>query len=291
MEEKIVRRNLNFDTTKRKADSTYRVKYQDSSTFKTLKVICTYGNITQTFITEARNLPKDSDSIHFHAEREGCSFKIKWCGKAQYIPWIIEGQSSVRLSSPKAYKPLTASTELIQPSDAEKRLIQGKFISANELDGRVPDVPGIYCIKLRKGVQLPAKFGKVREDGIIYIGQTSKSLKERLWEEELNHKRPATFFRSIGAILGYLPPKGSLFGKKTNNYKFGKEDMESIRKWMRQSLLVNFIAMDPSVIDDTEIALIKKYSPLANIEHNPERKDELRAARKKCEAYAHSPAE
>ena len=180
----------------------------------------------------------------------------------------------------------------IDSQGIEGKLVRATFIPVYELNAdKVPAAPGIYCIKLRKGVPLPAKFGKVREDGIIYIGQASKSLKERLWEEELNHKRPATFFRSIGAMLGYLPPKGSLFGKKTNNYKFGKEDMESIRKWMRQSLLVNFIAMDPSMIDDTEMALIKKYSPLANIKHNPESKDELKAARKKCEAYAHSPAE
>lgn len=237
-------------------------------------------------------MPKDSDSIYFHAEREGCSFKIRWCGKAQYIPWIIEGQSSVRLSSPKAYKPLTASTELIQPSDAEKRLIQGKFISANELDGRVPDVPGIYCIKLRKGVQLPAKFGKVREDGIIYIGLASESLKERLWEEELNHKGAATFFRSIGAMFGYLPPKGSLVGKKnTKNYKFSADDTESIRIWMRQSLLVNFVAMKPAMIEGTEKLLIKKYCPLVNIKGNPMASSELKAARAKCKKYANSPAE
>ena len=179
-------------------------------------------------------------------------------------------------------------------SNFEINLIQGSFASVNGLnDGeRVPDVPGIYCIKLRKGVPLPAKFGKVREDGIIYIGQASKSLKERLWEEELNHKRPATFFRSIGAMLGYLPPKGSLAGKRnTSNYKFSEEDTEAIRKWMRQSLLVNFIALEPAMIDDTEIALIKKYCPLANLEHNPVRNDELKAARNKCKEYANSPAE
>ena len=99
-------------------------------------------------------------------------------------------------------------------------------------DSSVPDVPGLYCIKLCKGVVLPAKFGKVREDGIIYIGQASRSLKKRFWEQELNHKSAATFFRSLGAILGYLPPKGSLYGKDTRNYKFSQEDTESIKKWM-----------------------------------------------------------
>ena len=142
MNDKIVRRNLNFDTTTRKVNSKYRVKYQDSSAFNTLKVICTYGNVEQTFITEARNLPKDSDSIYFQAEREGCSFKVKWCGKAQDIPWTIEGQSSRRLVSPKTDKPVNKPTELFQSSEAKKRIIQSSFISANELDEIVPNAPG-----------------------------------------------------------------------------------------------------------------------------------------------------
>lgn len=177
-------------------------------------------------------------------------------------------------------------------SDPEERLIRGKFISANELEERVPDVPGLYCIKLRKEVHLPSKIGKIRKDGIIYIGQASGSLKKRLWEEELNHKRSATFFRSIGALLGYLPPKGSLVGKRnTGNFKFSEMDTESIRNWMRQSLLINFIAMDPAMIDETEVALIKKYCPLVNIKHNPMVNNELKAARDKCRAYANSPTE
>ena len=182
----------------------------------------------------------------------------------------------------------------LEDSNFEINLIQGSFASVNGLnDGeRVPDVPGIYCIKLRKGVQLPAKFGKVREDGIIYIGQASKSLKERLWEEELNHKGAATFFRSIGAMLGYLPPKGSLVGKSnTKNYKFSAEDTEAICKWMRQSLLVNFVAMKPAMIEGTEKLLIKKYCPLVNIKDNPMASSELKAARAKCVAYANSSAE
>lgn len=172
---------------------------------------------------------------------------------------------------------------------AEKRLIQGDFVSVGALSGEmVPDVPGLYCIKLRKGVRLPAKYGKVREDGVIYIGQASTSLNQRFWRQELNHHGAATFFRSIGAMLGYLPPKGSLAGKSTRNYKFSPEDTEAIRQWMRQSLLVNCIAVEPSSIDDIEEALIKKYCPLVNIAKNPAASAELSAARDKCVAYAKS---
>ena len=89
-------------------------------------------------------------------------------------------------------------------------------------------------------------------------------------------------------MLGYLPPKGSLAGKSTRNYKFSPEDTEAIRKWMRQSLLVNCIAVELSSIDDIEEALIRKYCPLVNIAKNPSASAEQSAARDKCVAYAKS---
>lgn len=201
-----------------------------------------------------------------------------------------------RIQNPQSSILRNEKSDAVMPinyQDIEGKLVRATFIPVYEVNAdKVPATPGIYCIKLRKGIPLPAKFGEVRKDGIIYIGQASKSLKERLWDEELNHKRPATFFRSIGAMLGYLPPKGSLVGKKnTKNYTFSEKDTESIRKWMRQSLLVNFIVLEPAMIDDTEIALIEKYCPLVNIEHNPLASSELKAARAKCVAYANSPAE
>ena len=95
-------------------------------------------------------------------------------------------------------------------------LIFGDFKPVkNQIEAEVPDSPGIYCIKLAHDVELPAKFGIVREDRIIYIGMASVSLRERLWREELRDVNPATFFRSIGTILEYLPSKGSKIGTKT----------------------------------------------------------------------------
>lgn len=174
-------------------------------------------------------------------------------------------------------------------SEVEKKLISGSFSSVNSISAEsVPATSGLYCIKLRKDVVFPSKFGKVRDDGIFYIGQASKSLRERLWEEELNHNRPATFFRSLGAVLGYLPPKGSLAGKDTRNYKFSETDTEAIRKWIRQSLFVSFVAVKPSLIDAIEKNLIVKYRPLINLKHNPFASAELKAARKACVDYAKS---
>lgn len=201
---------------------------------------------------------------------------------------------AVRLSSnkpslePKAAPMVKKPVDLPLRKDAtERMLIEGKFVAASEVtESMVPDVPGLYCMKLRKSVALPAKYGKVAENGIIYIGQASKSLRKRFWEQELNHKSAATFFRSIGAMLGYLPPKGSLAGKSTRNYMFSPEDTEAIKKWMRQSLLVNWIPFDTETMDTAERILIVKYKPLVNIEHNPQASEELKAARQKCVDYA-----
>ncbi len=194
--------------------------------------------------------------------------------------------------SPRTTPMVVKTTQAPVPAigkDVEQALIKGPFVSVNTLDeNSVPTASGLYCIKLRKGVLLSAKYGRIREDGIIYIGEADV-LRERLWEEELNHKRPATFFRGIGAILGFLPPKGSLAGKANqNNYKFSPEDTEAIRKWMRQSLLVNWVPLESSQISDTEKALIIKYQPMMNTAHNPNKNNELAAARKRCREYAQS---
>ena len=193
-------------------------------------------------------------------------------------------------SSPRTTPVIVKTTHapvLAIGKDVEQALIKGPFVSVSTLDeNSVPTVSGLYCIKLRKGVPLPGKYGKIREDGIIYIGKADV-LRERLWEEELNHLRPATFFRGIGAILGFLPSKGSLVGKANqNNYRFSPEDTEAIRKWMRQSLLVNWAPLEPTKIPDTEKALIIKYQPLMNATHNPNPSKELAAARKRCRDYA-----
>ena len=202
------------------------------------------------------------------------------------------GKSSPRPTvTPRATKPVVTAPKAVKGlAVAEKSLLQGDFISVGALSGdMVPDVPGLYCIKLRKSIHLPAKFGKVREDGIIYIGQASTSLRQRFWKQELNHIGAATFFRSIGAMLGYLPPKGSLVGKKNqNNFKFSPEDTEAIRQWMRNSLTANFIAFSTETMDDVEKKLIDTYRPLVNYTHNPDYSRELEAVKDKCREYARS---
>lgn len=169
-------------------------------------------------------------------------------------------------------------------ASVEEELIKGNFQSVSSLSAdAIPNESGIYCIKLREGSTLPSKFGKIREDRIIYIGKASTSLRKRLWEEELNHKKAATFFRSIGTMLNYLP-KGA-FGGKPANYKFSDKDTDAIKKWMKQSLRVNFIKVKEAEIINIEDALIKKYTPLVNISKNPKASEELKKARLHCIDY------
>ena len=174
--------------------------------------------------------------------------------------------------------------------DIEKALARGRFVPVAQLSAcDVPEEYGLYCIKLNAGCSLPAKFGKIRQDRIIYIGKAEgQTLRKRLWEQELNHKTSATFFKSIGAMLGYVPPKGSLAGKKSKNYKFSHEDTESIRVWMRKSLSVNFVVLPVEKIGKTETDLIERYRPLVNIDDNPTPSMELKEARRRCLEYAKS---
>ena len=190
--------------------------------------------------------------------------------------------------TPKATKPAACATAPVKGlAAAEKRLIQGEFISVGALSGEmVPKVPGLYCIKLSKEAKLPVEYGPFREDGVVYIGKAD-NLHERLWKEEVNHQHPATFFRGIGAVLGYLPPKGSLIGyANQNNYEFSAEDTDAVIKWMHRYLAVNWIQLEPSQIVDTEKELIQMYQPMMNTTHNPKKNKALAAARKRCRQYA-----
>lgn len=175
--------------------------------------------------------------------------------------------------------------------EIEQKLTKGNYKSVDELqkDLLIPESPGIYCIKLKEGVSLPEPYNhKIIMSRIIYIGISSVSLKDRLWGQELQHLSPATFFRSMGAILGYLPERGSLYGKETRNYKFSKTDTEKIRNWMRESLAVNFLPIPASLLDNFEKKLIVKYTPLVNIKDNPFKCKELEKVRKRCIEVAKS---
>ena len=110
----------------------------------------------------------------------------------------------------------------------------------------IEDAPpcfGIYCIRIKNIDQLiePCRIAlKDRQHDIIYIG-IANNLQKRL-KQELIAKGHGTFFRSIGAILGFTPPKGSLKDKRNKyNYKFKKADENNIIQFNSDNLLVNYI--------------------------------------------------
>ena len=81
------------------------------------------------------------------------------------------------------------------------------FKNCSSIDNLVPNSPGIYCLKIKDINSLPKEFAKIlseRNHNIIYIGIASKSLKKRFLDQELRAKGHGTFFRSIGAILGFI---------------------------------------------------------------------------------------
>src|SRR5689334_19554692 len=80
----------------------------------------------------------------------------------------------------------------------------------------VDDRPGLYAIFVDHPSSLPEPFASqltTRNSRLLYVGRARDSLLVRLISQELRHKRAATFFRGMGAILGFRPQAGSLRGK------------------------------------------------------------------------------
>ena len=161
---------------------------------------------------------------------------------------------------------------------------KGAFKEAGAIDEMVPAAPGLYCIRIKNPDALPEPFRtelKNRKHNIIYIGIASRSLNRRMLNQELRANGHGTFFRSIGAVLGYLPPFNSLKGKKNKrNYKFSPKDEQKIIRWINENLLVNWVVTKD--FKALEEPLIRKYLPLLNLDHNPEKMQALTDLRKKC---------
>lgn len=182
---------------------------------------------------------------------------------------------------------------IVEPNleDIEKKLgSAGSAVPAARASTAVPDKPGLYSIFVREPSDLPAPFSdEIRRRGttLIYLGKASNSLKSRLAKQDLCHTGPSTFFRAIGPILEYRPPRGSLVGKRNqNNYKFSTRDTQLIIKWIEDHLLVKwFVCGSPG---NLEAELIARLAPLLNTQHNPEPLPLLAALRDECRQLAKS---
>ncbi|GHU55062.1 hypothetical protein FACS189415_2030 [Bacteroidia bacterium] len=162
---------------------------------------------------------------------------------------------------------------------------ENNFKSAGSIDNLVPHNSGLYCIRISDINKLPKPFNTFladRQHNIIYIGIAAKSLNRRFLNEELRAKGHGTFFRSIGAVLGHRPPKGSLLTKANKrNYKFSPTDEQKIIRWINDNLQVNWVDFSGD-FESLETGLINKYRPLINIKKNPSALQLLKDLRKEC---------
>tara|TARA_R110002050_G_scaffold261212_1_gene401209 strand:+ start:165 stop:983 length:819 start_codon:yes stop_codon:yes gene_type:complete len=166
---------------------------------------------------------------------------------------------------------------------------QKNFKPIKESEINIPDEPGLYCIRIKNVAALSSNFTKVLRDrnhNIIYIGLASKSLKKRFLGQELRAKGHGTFFRSLGAVLGYRPETGSLVGMRNqNNYKFPKMNEQKIISWINNNLIINWVAVETH-LNEIESKLLNEYSPLLNIAGNPGRLNEVIQLRNECKKIA-----
>lgn len=178
-----------------------------------------------------------------------------------------------------------------RPDDLETALLDPrKFRSAHGIDDEVPDQFGLYAIRVREIDALPEPYRAIaRERGsdLIYLGEaTRRTLKKRFLGNELRGRGHGTFFRSLGAVLGYRPPAGSLIGKvNQRNYRFSAGDSAEVVKWINANLDVSWVAFEEGV-HVAEVALIRKTKPLLNLKDNPAALAELSELRAYCCAIA-----
>lgn len=163
------------------------------------------------------------------------------------------------------------------------------FKPAGAIDPLVPERPVLYCIRIDKAESLNEPFRSYlneRQHNILYIGIATQSLRQRFLNQELRANGHGTFFRGIGAVIGFRPPKGSLVDKRNkNNYKFSGEDEQKIINWINRHLLVNWVEFTGD-FEKSETALITKYLPLLNTDKNPAKLSELAALRRECREIA-----
>ncbi len=161
--------------------------------------------------------------------------------------WHIPHSSSTDDCLPTTNHEIKQSDVISGSLGLEELMEEQRFTKVSELSSSdIPNKPGLYAIKIDDIDCLPDVLSeelKRRGHNILYIGIASQSLRRRFWDQELHLKNNATFFRSMGAILGYRPQKGSL-SLGSRNYKFSKEDTMGIICWMEEHLLVNYVVND-----------------------------------------------
>lgn len=180
-----------------------------------------------------------------------------------------------------------------QTGEVEAALLDpARFRSARDIDDEVPDRFGLYAIRVRSIDRLPAPYRTIaqkRGSDLIYLGEaTGQTLRARFLRNEIRARGHGTFFRSIGAVLGYRPPVGSLLGKgNQRNLRFSPADIAAVVEWINENLVVSWVAFDDGV-QMAEVTLIRSHTPLLNLRDNPEALPELSKLRALCVEIATS---
>ncbi|KGN75654.1 hypothetical protein HQ47_01590 [Porphyromonas macacae] len=177
----------------------------------------------------------------------------------------------------------------VSGEDIEQELFaERSFKQYDDLNLTTLDKTGFYCLRLKAKSKLPDRYQLIldkRKSKFLYIGKAEKqTLKKRL-SQEICHKKPGTFFRSIGCVLGYLPIEGHLKGHlNQNNYKFSVSDTAKIVEWLISNIEISIVEYNGNF--EIEKKFIEKYCPLLNDDHNPMKLQELKDDKDKCRKIA-----
>jgi hypothetical protein len=180
--------------------------------------------------------------------------------------------------------------EVVAYLGAEKQAVP---ISAAR--GQIGKCPGLYAIFVSAPSTLPHPFSSrliEKRTRLLYVGRAKDSLYARLCEQELQHKSAATFFRGLGAVLGYRPASGSLLGMRNQyNYRFTDEDTAAVIQWIEKHVAVRWMALGVAETVLLESLAIMALQPLFNAKHNPDPSVELATLRRECRRVARRSAD
>ncbi|MDT0181457.1 winged helix-turn-helix domain-containing protein [Microbacterium sp. ARD31] len=190
------------------------------------------------------------------------------------------------------HRPVFAPSSEQPSAIAAALLASAGFRSARDIDDDVPDRFGLYAIRVRSIDVLPEPYRSIaqeRDSDLIYLGEaTGQTLRARFLRNEIRGRGHGTFFRSIGAVLGYRPAVGSLVAKgNQRNFRFSPADTAAVVEWINENLVVSWVAFDEGV-HVTEVALIRSHTPLLNLRDNPAALPELSKLRALCVEIATS---
>ncbi|MDR0660620.1 MAG: hypothetical protein LBG19_07440 [Prevotellaceae bacterium] len=204
---------------------------------------------------------------------------------------IIENSSSSTATQSIQEKPKKQISQINKPQNTDLKSLtaNSSFVRIPNIDLTKLDMRGFHRVRLRKESKFPNEYQKyLLPDRLLYIGKAEgQTLRKRFYNQEPNAIGRGTFFRSIGAVLGYRPEKGSLKDKSNKkNYTFSPQNEISIINWMRENLEVSWIKFDGDF--SIEKDLISTHTPLLNWTYNPKKLKELERDRKLCRSIANA---